>query len=1101
MGRRFKCPGCGTAMGSGPSTTQLGSGPRPGPSEAPQQVARFAIRKRLGAGAFGTVYRAFDPQLEREVALKVPNAGVLGTPDRVERFLREARAAANLRHPNIVPVYDAGQDGERYFIASAFIDGRPLSAAVEEGGPLDFRRAARLAAELAGALAYAHGEGVIHRDVKPDNCMLDTQDRLHLMDFGLAARGVDGVAGLSGTIAEGGPENSKNNRLTTAGSIMGTPSYMAPEQAEGKTEEIGPAADQYACGIVLYELITGRTPFDGPSFLVMHHQIHTPPDPPSTYRLDVPRDLEAISLRAMSKHPSDRYLNCQELADDLNRWLDGEVIRARPIGALPRLWRRCRKYPVVAGLVALVAVLLVVGAVGSGVAAIRMRNLADKERAASDQTRDALRREQEASKLARKQSEALEQQLYVSRVAQAMTLWNDGNIADGVRQLDACPERLRGWEWHHVRGFYGLERWKKTGLTDTVWGVAYSPDGRRVVIGTSPGGIWNTTQGQGVVLLCDAETGREIRRFSGLGGGVLAVAFSPDGSRVAAATGLRSPSTYGELFVWESESGQPVFRRQVDSTNLLSVAFSPDGSRIATGRGIYNDSTSGLGRACQIWDAQTGDELLTIPGGDGGVFSVAYHPDGKRIAVASAYTVALHDAETGRLIRKFEGHQSFVYAVAFARDGASLATAGGPIRIWDVESGHLLQTLPSSSLALAFDSTGTKIAGGLGNVVRVWDVKKGDEIASYRGHRSTFRCVAFNPRGEGLLTGGTDGTAILWAAQQSRNIGLQKVARKAPYSWAMGGAVTNDGKKAVTASRDGVVQVWDLDTGATVHVWDQPMPSPDQTGELWSGQISPDGRQFAAASEWRIYRFDTASWAELPALEGPKGPVLGLTYSPDSQYLAATGYDRKVSIWNAQSGRVERSWPLPPGAPPGASIAFSPDGKLIATGLGGFSWDRGAGVLVVWDARSGARLFTVATPEGYVRTVAFSPDGTELYAGLGDGHLDIYRVADWTRARRLKPHGRMMYAIAFTPDGSRYATSGDGGIRLFETRSDRELMLLMKYGTNMLAFSKDGHKLIADFGVFDATPIEDRPPDPPPAKSADEELIRSGSRPQRADSR
>ena len=280
-GKSIRCKGCGetfiaagsATVGIEPPRSQPGDelepawGPTPVPA-APasltttgNSVGRFVIRGKLGAGAFGTVYRAFDPHLDRVVALKVPNPGVMADAKRVERFLREAKAAAGLRHPHIVPVFDAGKDGDSYYIACAFIDG----AAAVRRHPRNRDRLparARLARELAEALAYAHEQGIVHRDVKSQNIMLDTHDRVHLMDFGLASR-QDEVA-----------------RLTNDGAVMGTPAYMAPEQAKGQQGEPQPAADQYAAGVVLYELLTGRVPFTGPLPVVMHNVIHMEPDAP-----------------------------------------------------------------------------------------------------------------------------------------------------------------------------------------------------------------------------------------------------------------------------------------------------------------------------------------------------------------------------------------------------------------------------------------------------------------------------------------------------------------------------------------------------------------------------------------------------------------------------------------------------------------------------------------------------------------------------------------------------------------------------------------------------------------------------------------------------
>jgi hypothetical protein len=315
-------------------------------------VGRFVIRGKLGAGAFGTVYRAYDPQLDRVVALKVPNPGVMADAKRAERFLREAKAAANLRHPHIVPVFDAGKDGDTYYIASAFIEGQPLADSIPEGGT-DFERAARLVRDLADALAYAHEEGIVHRDVKPQNVMVDKQDRVHLMDFGLASR------------------QDEAARLTSDGTVMGTPAYMAPEQAKGQKGEARPATDQYAVGAVLYELLTGGVPFTGPLPVVIHNVIHAEPDPPRKCRPDIPKDLETICLKAMAKRPEDRYANCQELADDLRRWLEGEPITARRMLFTERAARWVKKEPKLAASVATFALLLVLSIVLVSAAARR----------------------------------------------------------------------------------------------------------------------------------------------------------------------------------------------------------------------------------------------------------------------------------------------------------------------------------------------------------------------------------------------------------------------------------------------------------------------------------------------------------------------------------------------------------------------------------------------------------------------------------------------------------------------------------------------------------------------------------------------------------
>jgi len=279
-------------------------------------LGRFRIVSILGEGHHATVYRAYDPVLERDVALKVPRQGVLKTAKALERFLGEAKALARLRHPRIVPVYEAGCAGERHYIAMALIEGCNLTERSVKH-PLLLHRATEIVAELAEALAYAHGQGVVHRDVKPANVRLDDQGAVYLMDFGIAYRPDSGEVPLP------------------AGMILGTPAYVSPEQAQGGQTDVLPASDQYSLGVVFYELLCGQPPFCGPPSYVIFHTIHHDPPSPHTVASKVPRSLAAICLKALAKRPDRRYAGCQDFAEDLRRWLRGET----PL-AYRRSWAR-----------------------------------------------------------------------------------------------------------------------------------------------------------------------------------------------------------------------------------------------------------------------------------------------------------------------------------------------------------------------------------------------------------------------------------------------------------------------------------------------------------------------------------------------------------------------------------------------------------------------------------------------------------------------------------------------------------------------------------------------------------------------------------------
>jgi tRNA A-37 threonylcarbamoyl transferase component Bud32 len=311
----------------------------------PEHIGRFGIRRLLGAGAYGTVYLAEDPVLDRPVALKVLRSDAPGQSKARERFLREAKAAAQLHHPHIIPVFDAGTDGEVYYLASEYIHGRTLEDELPHHRQ-DWDWAADVCRRLAEALAYAHRLGIVHRDVKASNVMVDQQGDIHLMDFGLARR------------------LQSDEKLTKDGAILGTAAYMAPEQASADFGPVGPSSDQYSLGIVLYELLCGEPPFSGPAAVVLYNCLHTEPAAPHTSVPEVPRDLEAICLKAIAKRPEDRYENCDALAEDLRRWQAREPLAARPIGPVERLSRWAQRNPWIAGLAVAATILLsIVGAV------------------------------------------------------------------------------------------------------------------------------------------------------------------------------------------------------------------------------------------------------------------------------------------------------------------------------------------------------------------------------------------------------------------------------------------------------------------------------------------------------------------------------------------------------------------------------------------------------------------------------------------------------------------------------------------------------------------------------------------------------------------
>ncbi|MEO2024976.1 MAG: serine/threonine-protein kinase [Fuerstiella sp.] len=329
------CPSCGSSFSLvGTDTTATF---RP---DTVKSIGHFDLQEQLGMGAFGTVWKAHDTELDRTAAIKIPRQGQLNAEDS-DKFLREARAAAQLKHPGIVSVHEVGRENDTVYIVSDCIDGLTLTDWLTGQQPTP-RESAELCVKIAEALHHVHESGVIHRDLKPGNIMPDRDNEPHIMDFGLAKREAGEIT------------------MTIDGQILGTPAYMSPEQAGGESHSVGPAADTYSLGVILFELLTGERPFRGNKRMLIH-QVLTE-DAPSPRKLDsaIPRDVETICLKCLRREPDRRYKTCLELAEDLTRWQQGKPIEARPVGWIEKVRLWCRRKPTVAGSIAAILLTAIV---------------------------------------------------------------------------------------------------------------------------------------------------------------------------------------------------------------------------------------------------------------------------------------------------------------------------------------------------------------------------------------------------------------------------------------------------------------------------------------------------------------------------------------------------------------------------------------------------------------------------------------------------------------------------------------------------------------------------------------------------------------------
>ncbi len=941
-------------------------------------LGHYKLREKVGEGGCGVVYVAEQTEpVRRRVALKLIKLG-MDTREVIARFEAERQALAMMDHPNIAKVLDAGTTGSgRPYFVMELVRGIRITDYCDQAN-LSTKERLDLFTKVCQAVQHAHQKGIIHRDIKPSNILVTMHDGVpvpKVIDFGIAKA-------TEGRLTD-------STVYTQLHQFMGTPAYMSPEQAEMSGLDIDTRSDIYSLGVLLYQLLTGKTPFDGKELIAlgideMRRTIREKePMRPSTrlatlkgeeltttakrHAADAPRlihqlkgDLDWIVMKCLEKDRQRRYETANGLAADLKRHLNNEPVTARPPSTAYRFQKALRRNKLAFVAVAAVTATLILGLAVSSwqmVVARRARSNEQQQRLKAESAQTKAEAEQQR---ALEKAEQLARQDYVNRVSRAYIEVQDDNIALAEDLLHGCAPESRGWEWHFVKRLGNSERKLIDLGRMSVNALAFSPDGTWVVAGSGDQMFGYQAGRAPNIGVWDVASGRQRKVLPGAKGTLLDVAFSPDGKRVAA--GCKK----GLVVVSDVESEQIVWSRTERELDAMNVAFSPDGQWLVAGYGSYSGRQAGR---IKVWEAASGKEIKVFAGPRGGVNKLAFHPDGKRLALAGFEVVEILDLESGRKLLDLKGHAKWVYCLAYSPDGKWLATAGWDrtVKLREAATGVEVSTIFAHAgfvLSLSFSpDSGQLVTTSEDRSVRLWEIPSGRRLVTFHGHMDFVQAVAFRPDGREIATGGFDGTIRFWDLKTSRPILIEHTG------WVENLAFRRDGLRVLSENSGRMgdelgTKGWNPDTGELdpaltgIRFAELPAEFVRGSGFLTRNVKSPDGKLVA----------ETGRWANQAALT-----LRSTDASIGTAIIRETPGGRIVHILAGHSAEV-------------ASLAFTPDGRRLATA----SFDR---TVKLWDTRTGQEVLTLRGHTAGVVSLAFSPDGNQLVSGGIDATARVWNAA------------------------------------------------------------------------------------------------------------
>lgn len=957
--REVTCGSCGSSV-----RVDTGSESRieRAPAPLPRQLSHFRIVRLLGEGGFGTVYLADDLKLSRQVALKIPRRGYFATLDEEQRFFREARNVARLKHSNIVQVYEISEDRDTPYIVSEFIDGRTLRDVILNG-KLTHQEIVKLVIQIAEAVAFAHENKIIHRDLKASNVMVDGNGKAYVVDFGLSRR------------------DDAEFTMTIDGAVLGTIQYMAPEQAAGQQADVGPWSDIYSLGVILYELLCKELPFHGTKRMMIDQVIYEEPRNPRRLNESVPRDLETITLKAMAKKPVARYASADDFAEDLRRWLRREPIRAVPASNLARYWSWCRRHPSTAALMATIATLLVATASISLLWAaeqLRLKNIANRATLHGEKLQYELLMQNGTNGLDR--NDLTDAALWFT---EALSLRDDSIHRTRVGMIqDRLPKLTHLWATGSV-----------------VDEIRFNSDGTRLAVSSF----------EGRILVYDVHSRKaildqQVPRYSSL-------KLSPSGDKLA----ICGFENHAQL--WDIPRQRRI--KLLAHTNLVvNSEFDASGNLLAT---------AGFDSFARVWSAADGSKMAEHSFGGLKVNRVNFVPGTDLIAIVTskegevAEDLHLWDHVNDRVIATGMHHEDHISRIEFgiAEQAKQMASASrdGQIRLWDISSGDAIGDgfrLPFSPQRILFCGSTSQVASVSYDFdVQIWDASTGVRQGKEIRVPVSITTVAQDPANRLLALGSNDGLVRLYW----RSTGLPATSSLRNGEQASALAFHPDNRRLAIGGSNGVLQIWDLaGSSPTSHVFQHDAP-------VVQAIFTPDGKRcLTAGLDGKAFVWNTETGQQLGATLEHSSGIIDCSVSQDGKVLATASHDKTVKLWDGYSG-IQTGAELNHDSPV-SKVVISPDGRRMVSGCfdgSVTSWETNA------PPGSSPSIAFKVNLEKRVTCLAYSHDGQTIAAASFDGKVNFWDAVSGQPKFQPLEHPRIAFFCQFMPNGKQLLTGGSNG--------------------------------------------------------------------------